>query len=169
MNYMKDGISYGLAELRKENPNVSFPKKVTDALMAEYGAFPYVETEEPTYDAATQKLAKGSPVFNQGQWTQTWVVTDKTATEIQEELNEWRQTFQVSMRQARLALLQYGLLQQVNAAIAAMEEPAKTLIETEWEYASVVDRSSPWMGQMAVALGLSETQMDELFKLAATL
>lgn len=69
----------------------------------------------------------------------------------------------VTMRQARLALLQAGLLAQIDAAIT---EPAARI---EWEFAATVDRSSALVQQMSASLGLTTTQLDDLFILAATL
>jgi len=75
----------------------------------------------------------------------------------------------VSMRQARLALHQQNLLSLVEDAINLIPEPDKTKVETEWQYASTVERSSPWVAILQPALGLTDQQMDDLFALAATL
>ena len=76
----------------------------------------------------------------------------------------------VTMRQARLALLQSSLLSQVEAAIAAIEDTAqRQAVQIEWEYAAEVNRTHPWVQHLATALGLTEAQLDDLFTLAATL
>lgn len=76
----------------------------------------------------------------------------------------------VSMRQARLALLQSNLLSQVEAAIAAIEDAGqRQAVQIEWEYAAEVDMTHPWVQSLASALGLTEAQLDDLFTLAATL
>ena len=72
---------------------------------------------------------------------------------------------QVTMRQARLALLDAGLLANVETAIAGAGQAAAI----EWEYAQTVDRSSGLVPAMATALGMTEAQIDDLFRLAATL
>lgn len=71
----------------------------------------------------------------------------------------------VTMRQARLALLQSSLLAQVNAAVAAADEATKIT----WEFSSEVHRDHPFVATLAAALNLSEAQLDDLFTLAATL
>ena len=76
---------------------------------------------------------------------------------------------QVTMRQARLALLGAGLLSGVNAAIAGLPEPDKSAAQIEWEYAAVVERSSGLVPAMGAALGMTTQQLDDLFTLAATL
>lgn len=76
----------------------------------------------------------------------------------------------VTMRQARLALLGIGLLDDVDAAIAAIPDPVqRTAAEIEWEYAQTVDRNSPFTQQMAVGLSLTAEQLDALFTQAAGL
>ena len=75
----------------------------------------------------------------------------------------------VTMRQARLALHAAGLLSSVDAAIASMQDPAKTAAAIEWEYASAVERNAGLVPAMAAALGMSEADIDDLFITAATL
>lgn len=75
----------------------------------------------------------------------------------------------VTMAQARLALLQAGLLAQVNAAVAAMPGIQGDAIRIEWEFRAVIRRDSPTVAALSAGLGLTETQLDELFTLAATL
>lgn len=70
----------------------------------------------------------------------------------------------VTMRQARLALLEEGLLSFVNTAIAAGADAAKI----EWEYATEVKRDSQLVSFLSAALSLSEEQLDSLFVLAAS-
>lgn len=75
----------------------------------------------------------------------------------------------VTMRQARLALLQAGLLAQVNTAITNMPGAAGDAARITWEFAGDVQRSDALLAQLAGALGLSDAQLDDLFRLAATL
>jgi hypothetical protein len=69
------------------------------------------------------------------------------------------------MRQARLALLQQNLLSTVDAAIAAGGVADKIT----WEYATEVNRDDVLVQNLAIGLGFTETQLDELFTLAASL
>ena len=76
----------------------------------------------------------------------------------------------VTMRQARLALLHAGLLDDVDAAIAAIpDETQRKAAQIEWEYANTVERQSAFVQQLAAGLGLSAEQMDDLFVQAAAL
>lgn len=75
----------------------------------------------------------------------------------------------VDMAQARLALLQAGLLDQVQAAIDAMPGAGGQAARIAWEYRATVRRDSPLLQALATQLQLTELQLDELFELAATL
>ena len=76
----------------------------------------------------------------------------------------------VTMRQGRLALLQAGKLDLVEAAIAAIEDPVqRKAASIEWEYAATIDRNSPFTQQLAAGLDLTDEQLDQLFILASTL
>ena len=72
---------------------------------------------------------------------------------------------QVTMRQARLALLSAGLLDDVEMVIAAAGRAA----QLEWEYAAVVERSNPAVAAVQQQEALTDAQIDDLFREAAVL
>jgi hypothetical protein len=76
---------------------------------------------------------------------------------------------EITMRQARLALLQAGLLDDVQTAINTMSEPTKTAAIIEWEYSGSVLRHNGFVSVLGPLLGLTEQQIDDLFILASTL
>jgi hypothetical protein len=71
----------------------------------------------------------------------------------------------VSMRQARLALLAAGLLDDANAAVAAAGQAA----QIEWEFSNEVRRDNALIAALAGPLGLDDAALDALFEQAATL
>ena len=75
----------------------------------------------------------------------------------------------VTMRQARLALLGAGLLDDVEAAIAALPSPQKEAARIEWEYSQEVQRHNGFVSVLAPALGMTDEQTDALFVTAAVL
>ena len=76
----------------------------------------------------------------------------------------------VTMRQARLALLRAGLLDQVDTAIAAIPDPAqRRAAEIEWEYATVIERNSSLVAALSAQLGLDAATLDSLFLVGGTL
>jgi hypothetical protein len=75
---------YSIGQLRKDNPQVSFPKNPADALLASYDVFPVTATEQPVYDPITQNLTEGTPALVDGIWTQVWAVTEATPEEVEQ-------------------------------------------------------------------------------------
>jgi hypothetical protein len=71
----------------------------------------------------------------------------------------------VSPAQARLALLNAGLLDQANAAVTA----AGGATQITWEYATVIMRTDPLIENLGAALNLTSAQIDQLFIQAATI
>ena len=72
---------------------------------------------------------------------------------------------QVTMRQARLELLTRALLDDVEAVITAAGREA----QIQWEYASVVERSNPVIAIVQQQQGMTDAQIDDLFREAAKL
>lgn len=75
----------------------------------------------------------------------------------------------VTMRQARLALLSWGLLDDITQVINALPSPQKEEALIEWEYSQEVQRHNGFVGILAPSLGLNEEQLDQLFILASSL
>lgn len=72
----------------------------------------------------------------------------------------------VTMRQARLALLQSGILADVETAI---QNGTDEVLKIEWEYSTTVKRDWQNLITLASSLGLTEEHLDNLFILANTL
>ena len=71
----------------------------------------------------------------------------------------------VTMRQASLALLNAGLLDDVEALVDKLPRA----YQIEWDRASVVQRDNPLVEIVRQQHGLTNAQIDDLFTLAATL
>lgn len=71
----------------------------------------------------------------------------------------------VTPRQVRLLLLSQNLLSQVEAIIAASDEPTKIT----WQYASEFRRDDPLLTALAQQLGLTNEQVDQFFIAASQL
>lgn len=97
--------------------------------------------------------------------TTEWTFNEKgfTAPVVPSPSNQ--EVTEVTMRQARLALSQYGYLTAVNTAIAQGNEVDKI----EWEYATSVNKNSDLVKNMVKFLALTPEQVANLFNVAATL
>jgi hypothetical protein len=71
----------------------------------------------------------------------------------------------VTRFQARAALLAAGLLDDVEATIAG----ADRFVQIAWADAASFERTSPTIAALAAALGLTDQQIDDLFRAAATI
>ena len=74
--------NYSIGQLRRDNPQVSFPKNIPDDTLAEYYVYPLTPADQPTYDSSTHRIEEGTPVLVDGVWTQVWNVIALTAEEI---------------------------------------------------------------------------------------
>lgn len=68
---------YTIGQLRRDHPNISFPKQIPHDMLASYDVYPYTNIK-PTYDALTQQLEVGD--FSQdsdGNWIRSHSVVNQ--------------------------------------------------------------------------------------------
>ena len=75
----------------------------------------------------------------------------------------------ITARQASLALLDAGLLDDVDAIIEALPANVRAHVRIEWDRATHVERGSTVTQMVATELGLTAEQEDALFVAAAAL
>ena len=68
--------TYSIGQLRRDNPNTSFPKSPSDALLADWGIYPYTVQDQPTVDYMTQTVTPAAMAQIDGAWTQGWEVSN---------------------------------------------------------------------------------------------
>ena len=92
---------------------------------------------------------------------------ENTVVETHEEwsLRKRRESMKVTRYQAKAALLGAGLLNDIESAIAVSEDP---VIKLAWAEASF-ERLSTFTEKMLKLTGMTDSQLDNLFTLAATL
>jgi hypothetical protein len=156
---------YTIGQLRRDNPQVSFPTEIPDDTLAEYSVYPLAATPMPAYDPETQRISEGLAELVDGVWMQTWVVTDLAPEELAERLAEWRQGMLVSPLQMRRALRAESLY----SAITAYVEQQDADTQDAWEYAVEIRRDDALIAAAAAALGKTDVEVDDLFRLAASL
>lgn len=83
------------------------------------------------------------------------------------DLQNWRNSATCTPFQGRMALINGGLMSQVEAIIADPSTPEETKVA--WEYAIQWRRASPLIENLGAALGLTAEQIDDLFKEAQTI
>jgi hypothetical protein len=100
-NQIAEIFPYSIGNLRRDNPNVSFPRNPSEELLASYNVFPVVPQEPPSHDPITENLGQINPTLVNGEWLQTWDVTPASAEVIAERL----QRKEAEVRQQRNELL----------------------------------------------------------------
>lgn len=75
---------YSISQLRRDNPQVSFPETIPADTLAEYDVFEVVETEQPIYDDSAYNIEPSIELVD-GVWTQTWALVEHTAEDIERQ------------------------------------------------------------------------------------
>jgi hypothetical protein len=104
-----------------------------------------------------------------------WTVVDKERLEAykadlqREQLQAARKYTKVSMRQFRKALFRKGEATNVSNILQSLPAGKKEEAEIDFEYSAEVERLSPLVESLALALNKTEEELDELFTLAKSL
>lgn len=64
-------VKYTMGELRRDNPNTSFPKHISDETLAIYDVYRVAEVAAPKVDNKAYRLTQDVENVD-GVWTQTW-------------------------------------------------------------------------------------------------
>ena len=97
-----DTYPYNVGQLRRDNPNTSFPKQIPNAMLESYGILPVTFVDMPSIDDRVQKAEQAStPSLVDGAWTLGWTTSSKTA----EETQAWDDSMASSNRGKRDSLL----------------------------------------------------------------
>lgn len=102
-------------------------------------------------------------------------MVEMTEAEIKEHLNPPQPPIEETLppltrRQFKLALLENGLLEQVDVEIAAISDPVtKQRIQIEYAESTTFERLSPAVIYMCSMLGLTDEQINTMWQQALTL
>ncbi len=123
----------------------------------------------PEHDPNTQFVQEIAPELSiKGSYEQQWVVLDlpqENIDAIAEEIRKSKLQQTISMRQARLALHQLGILDDVETAIQSSDRN----IQITWEYDITVVRGNGLVQKLTELLSWDDAKLDEIFELAFTL
>ena len=74
---------YTIGQLRRDNPNTSFPKTLTESVLASYDVYPAVIGDIPDYDIRTQDFILNTSAEQiNGVWTINYSIINRTEEEI---------------------------------------------------------------------------------------
>jgi hypothetical protein len=80
---------YTLGQLRRDNPQISFPKIIPDELLASYDVYPYV-IQDVEFDPVSQNVVEGEFVQVDDQWTLPMVAENKPQAEVEQHVRAVR-------------------------------------------------------------------------------
>ena len=83
--------TYTLGQLRRDNPQTSFPKQIPDEMLASYDVYPYTRPAVPEYDHLSSKVVDGS--FEQdtvGNWSLPYVVEQQPQDQAERNIRSRR-------------------------------------------------------------------------------
>lgn len=150
---------FTLTDLKFRFPNVSFPATINDSDAAMFKCYPVQPTTPPVQSGKVAKRTQ--PELVDGMWQERWTLVDAPPAPVPQS---------VEMAQARLALLYAGLLPQVDVAIDSIPDATqREAARVQWEYRTEVRRNSELVIELGTRLGLTDEQIDDLFRSAVML
>lgn len=171
----------GEKNLKMLHPEISFPTPLTQEAVAFLG-YDIVNATIPPSCEILQKVILEECEEIDGKFYEKYTIKDifedlkdeegnitKTKAEQEAEylvsIKKAQVPASISMRQARLAMVDGGFYSTVLAQVQNLDDRA----QIEWEYASTVERSSALVDVLGSALGLSDSAIDDLFIAASKL
>lgn len=97
-----DKFPYTVGQLRRDNPNTSFPKQISESIMFNYGMVPVTEVPAPEFDPMTHFAEWGPvPELQEG----AWVLLPTVREYSEEQIAERDAAKAAEVRSQRAALL----------------------------------------------------------------
>ena len=90
-NGQVEQFPYTLGDLRRDNPQTSFPKKISDAMLASYGIFGVTPDTQPDYDPLVQAVMHDLvPRFDGRVWRVGYAVTNRPLDQAEQAVRNQR-------------------------------------------------------------------------------
>lgn len=133
-----DQYPYTVGDLRRDNPNTSFPKQVPEATMAQYGMYPVGYAAAPDYNPDTHRIQNSNmPELVDGKWTLTKTVVELTSEQLEDRKAQKRRKIKdrrdiaisAGTTSSGMTIATDDLSQQriTGAALAATIDPTTTV------------------------------------------
>jgi hypothetical protein len=113
---------YSIGQLRRDNPQTSFPKQLSRETLEEWNVFEVKTIEPPVENTITKNIIEFTPALINGVWTQVWGITDASPNEIKDRIQE---------KSLSIRFERNNLLQQSDW-IVTMHSEKGTNIPEEW-------------------------------------
>ncbi len=127
-----------------------------DAVTDPSVTYPFEDAASP--EPGPWQRAVSSLVLEGGVVRRVW---DTVATPVPAEVLRWQ--FLASVKLAGFSH------EAIEAMIASLEEPLRTVAQSKWSAATQIRRDNPLINQLGAVLGLTTEQIDQVFRVAAAL
>ena len=157
MNYIHTATQQveSISAIRAANPNMSIPDGADLASLGYAQILPASPVQAP---GPNQQVVQRSPQFLDGQWREVYELVDVPPQVPQ----------QITRAQGKAALITVGLWGAVTAHVAAIPDAKeRALAEVALHDTLNWQRSSPFLNEAAAGLGMTSSQLDDLFILAS--
>ena len=81
--------TYTISQLRRDNPNTSFPRDLSPEILANYGVYEVKDTNSPNIDYNTHTKTP-EIAFLEGEWREVWNVTQLPLEQASVNLRTYR-------------------------------------------------------------------------------
>jgi hypothetical protein len=126
------------------------PGELTPNLVQLYDNF----DEIPSYNSSTQHISQSISIdYENKLYNHHYTVIDNPAV-VPDEIPLWA---------FRSSLALNGLLTNIQTLIDGLPEPDKTVAIIQWEYGNYIVRNHPLIISLSSQLGLTETQVNNIF------
>jgi hypothetical protein len=138
---------YGADVLRRDNPQTSFPRNPSDAMLVEWNVYPVKPTERPEFDPMTQRLTEGTPVRQKARNPDGTFKADDPATP-ENEAWEWVQVWSVTqLSEEEIAQLQTEHAEQVRRQRQAAYQSEADPLFFKWQRGESTEQA--WLDKIA--------------------
>ena len=104
---------YSIKKLQMDNPNTSFPKPMSDSVLASFNVYEVIDVASPEIKETQIAYHTGNAVQVDGEWQREWAIRDKTSDQITEENNRLASEMR-EQRNKLLAETDFYALSDVN-------------------------------------------------------
>lgn len=125
-NQTVEKFPYTLNDLKKDNPNASFPKRPSEDMLAEWGVYPVRVIPAPV-TAANEAAEPADPILENGEWVQGWTVRALTQDEIKQKIEMHKEILQAAVTDHMNAVARQKNYDSILSACtyAAFDNPFK--------------------------------------------
>lgn len=81
--------TYTIGQLRRDNPNVSFPKDIPPKTLADFGVYSVKQIPAPQIDSKTHRHAQRIELID-GEWTRVWNTVELPLNQASENIRTHR-------------------------------------------------------------------------------